>query len=107
MICKVERKSLFKSLLESCHYSPNLSHFQSIVKKRTTRKHIGASDQDKLILVLTPVQDGKFHDRCLLDASILVENTPKDIPIQGDLGLKGLEDEYDNIGQFRLNVKSI
>ncbi|MGD1948894.1 MAG: hypothetical protein ACFB14_04525 [Leptolyngbyaceae cyanobacterium] len=57
--------------------------------------------------MLTPVQDGKFHDRCLLDASILVENTPKDIPIQGDLGLKGLEDEYDNIGQFRLNVKSI
>ena len=66
-------------------------------KKRNTRKHIGASDQDKRILVLTPVQDGKFHDKCLLDASILVENIPKEIPIQVDLGLKGLEAEYDNI----------
>ena len=66
-------------------------------KKRNTRKHIGASDQDKRILVLTPVQDGKFHDKCLLDASILVESIPQDIPIQGDLGLKGLEEEYDNI----------
>ena len=66
-------------------------------KKRNTRKQIGASDQDKCILVLTPAEDGKFHDKCLLDASILVENIPKDIPIQGDLGLKGLEEEYDNI----------
>ncbi len=48
-------------------------------------------------MVLTPAQDGKFHDKCLLDASVLVENIPDDVPIQVDLGLKGLEAEYDNI----------
>lgn len=66
-------------------------------KKQNTRKHLGVSDPDKRILVLTPVQDGKFHDKCLLDASVLVENIPVDIPIQVDLGFKGLEAEYDNI----------
>ncbi|MEM6452085.1 MAG: transposase family protein [Cyanobacteria bacterium P01_D01_bin.105] len=66
-------------------------------KKRNTRKQIGACDQDKRILVLTPTHDGKFHDKCLLDCSILVEHIPDDIPIQADLGFKGLEDEYENI----------
>jgi hypothetical protein len=66
-------------------------------KKHNSRKHIGASDQDKRILVLTPMQDGKFHDKCLLDASILVEHIPGRIPIQADLGFKGLEEEYENI----------
>ena len=56
-----------------------------------------SSDQDKRIMVLTPVQDGKFHDKCLLDAAVLVENIPDDVPIQVDLGLKGLEEEYENI----------
>ena len=66
-------------------------------KKRNTRKQIGACDQNKRILVLTPTHDGKFHDKCLLDCSILVEHIPDEIPIQVDLGFKGLEEEYENI----------
>jgi len=66
-------------------------------KKRNTRKQIGACDQNKRILVLAPTHDGKFHDKCLLDCAILVEHIPDDIPIQGDLGFKGLEEEYENI----------
>ena len=66
-------------------------------KKRNTRKQIGACDQNKRILVLTPTHDGKFHDKCLLDCSILVEHIPDEVPIQADLGFKGLEEEYENI----------
>lgn len=66
-------------------------------KKRNTRKQLGACDQDKRILVLTPTHDGKFHDKCLLDCSILVEHIPDEVPIQADLGFKGLEEEYENI----------
>lgn len=66
-------------------------------RKRNTRKHIGMSDQTKRLLVLTPAQDGKFQDKCLLDASVLVEHIPQDIPVQVDLGFKGLEAEYENI----------
>lgn len=66
-------------------------------KKRNTRKHIGGCDQNKRILVLTPAQDGKFHDKCLLDCSTIAEHIPDEIPIQVDLGFKGLEEEYENI----------
>lgn len=66
-------------------------------KKRNTRKQIGACDQDKRILLLSPTHDGKFHDKCLLDCTLLIEHIPDDIPIQGDLGFKGLEEEYENI----------
>lgn len=38
-----------------------------------------------------------FKGKCLLDCSILVEHIPDDMPIQADLGFKGLEDEYENI----------
>lgn len=66
-------------------------------KKRNTRTQIGACDQDKRILLLSPTHDGKFHDKCLLDCTLLIEHIPDDIPIQGDLGFKGLEEEYENI----------
>lgn len=66
-------------------------------KKRNTRKQLGACDQNKRILVLTETHDGKFHDKCLLDCSILVEHIPDAVPIQVDLGFKGLEEEYENV----------
>jgi len=66
-------------------------------KKRNTRKQLGACDQDKRILVLTLTHDGKFHDKCLLDCSIRVEHIPDRVPIQVDLGFKGLEEEYENV----------
>ena len=66
-------------------------------KKRNTRKHLGLSDQDKRILLLSPIKDGSHHDKSMLDCIMLVEHIPTDIPIQVDLGFKGLEDEYENI----------
>ncbi|MDY7005445.1 MAG: hypothetical protein SWX82_16320 [Cyanobacteriota bacterium] len=32
-------------------------------KKRHTRKHLAAVDQDKRVLVLTQAREGKLHDR--------------------------------------------
>ena len=66
-------------------------------KKRNTRKHLGLSDQDKRILLLTPATDGSFHDKSLLDCLEMAEHIPIAVPIQVDLGFKGLEDEYENI----------
>lgn len=66
-------------------------------KQRNTRKHLGLSDQDKRILLLSPVKDGSFHDKCLLDCSVIAEHIPIDIPIQVDLGFQGFENEYDNV----------
>lgn len=66
-------------------------------KKRNTCKHLGLSDQDKRILLLTPAKDGSFHDKCLLDCSAIAEHVPIDIPIQVDLGFQGFESEYENV----------
>ncbi len=66
-------------------------------KKRNTRKHLGMSDQGKRILLLSPVKDGAHHDKSMLDNLVIVEHIPIDIPIQVDLGFKGLEEEYENI----------
>ena len=38
-----------------------------------------------------------FKGKCLLAGSILVEHIPDNVPIQADLGFKGLEAEYENI----------
>ena len=66
-------------------------------KKRNTRKHLGLSDQDKQVLLLTPAKDGSFHDKNILDNSVIAEHIPIDVPIQVDLGFKGMEGEYENI----------
>ena len=66
-------------------------------KKRNTRKHLGLSDQDKRILLLSPVKDGSHHDKSMLDCLVLAEHIPVDIPIQADLGFKGMEGEYENV----------
>lgn len=66
-------------------------------KKRNSRKHLGLSDQDKRILLLTPAHDGSVHDKSILDCIELAEHIPIDVPIQVDLGFKGFESEYENI----------
>jgi hypothetical protein len=66
-------------------------------KKRNTRKHLGLGDQDKRILLLSPIKDGRHHDKSMLDCSVIAEHIPIEIPIQVDLGFKGFEDEYENI----------
>jgi len=66
-------------------------------KKRHTRKHLGMSNQDNRILLLSPIKDGAHHDKSMLDNSVIIEHIPIDIPIHVDLGFKGLEEEYENI----------
>ena len=66
-------------------------------KKRHTRKQLGAVDQGKRIMVLTPMMNGRLHDKCILDATPLVEFIPQEIPIQTDLEFEGLQHEYGNI----------
>jgi hypothetical protein len=66
-------------------------------KKRHTRKHLGMSDEDKRILMLSLAKDGGHHDKSILDNLVIAEHIPIDIPIQVDLGFKGWEGEYENI----------
>lgn len=66
-------------------------------KKRNTRKHLGLSDQNKRVVLLTPAKDGSFHDKTMLDCSVIAEHIPIDVPIQVDLGFKGFKNEYENI----------
>lgn len=42
-------------------------------------------------------KDGAHHDKFMLNNLVIVEYIPIDIPIQLDLGFKGLEEEYKNI----------
>ena len=66
-------------------------------KRRNTRKHIAAVDEIKRVLVLSPAQDGRHHDKRLLDEAEIVGSIPTEIAIEVDLGFQGLQKEYDNI----------
>jgi hypothetical protein len=66
-------------------------------KRRHTRKHLAAVDEDKRVLVLTQAREGKVHDKRLLNEEELVQGIPDEIPIAVDLGFLGLQKEYDNI----------
>jgi hypothetical protein len=66
-------------------------------KKRHTRKHITGSTRKKRVLILTKAQPGRIHDKRQLDEAGLVENIPEEIPIEGDLGFQGLQNEFVNI----------
>jgi hypothetical protein len=66
-------------------------------KKRHTRKHITGSTREKRVILLTPAQPGRVHDKRQLDEAQLVENIPDEVAIEGDLGFQGLEKEYDNV----------
>ena len=66
-------------------------------KKRHSRKHITGSTRKKRVIILTKARPGKVHDKRQLDEEDLVGNIPDQIPVEGDLGFKGLENEFDNI----------
>lgn len=66
-------------------------------KRRHTRKHLAVVDETKRVLVLTSAQDGKHHDKRLLDEADLAGAIPDAIAIEVDLGFQGLQNEYDNI----------
>jgi DDE superfamily endonuclease/Helix-turn-helix of DDE superfamily endonuclease len=66
-------------------------------KKRHTRKHITGSTRKKRVIILTKARPGTVHDKRQLDEAALVENIPEEIPIEGDLGFQGLQNEFENI----------
>lgn len=66
-------------------------------KKRHTRKHITGSTRKKRVIILTKAKPGKIHDKRQLDEEEIVGNIPDQIPVEGDLGFQGLQNEFDNI----------
>jgi DDE superfamily endonuclease/Helix-turn-helix of DDE superfamily endonuclease len=66
-------------------------------KKRHTRKHITGSTRKKRVILLTKAKPGSVHDKRQLAEEPVVENIPENIPIEGDLGFQGLQNEFENI----------
>lgn len=67
-------------------------------KKRHTLKNTLITDpQTRHTLILLPTVPGSRHDKTDLDESKVVENIPGCIPIDVDLGYKGLENTFENI----------
>lgn len=66
-------------------------------KKRHPRKHITGSTRQKRVILLTPARPGTVHDKRQLDESELVDFIPEAIPIEGDLGFQGLQNQFENI----------
>lgn len=66
-------------------------------KKRHTRKHLAAVDQDKRVLVLSKAREGKLHDKKFHDEDDIVGSVPDEIPVELDLGFLGVQKQYDNI----------
>ena len=66
-------------------------------KKRHTRKHLAAVDENKRVLVLSQAREGKLHDKRCHDEEDIAGAIPDAIPIEVDLGFLGLQKEYVNI----------
>ena len=66
-------------------------------KKRHTRKHLAAVDENKRVLILSQVREGKLHDKRFHDEDNIAGSIPDEIPIEVDLGFLGLQKEYENI----------
>ncbi len=66
-------------------------------KKRHTRKHLAAVDENKRVLVLTQAREGKLHDKKFHDQEKVVGNIPLEIPIEVDSGFQGIQNQYENI----------
>ncbi|MGF1603391.1 MAG: transposase family protein [Thermosynechococcaceae cyanobacterium] len=66
-------------------------------KKRHTRKHITGSTRKKRVILLSKAKPGSVHDKRQLAEEPIVENIPEEVPIEGDLGFQGLQNEYENI----------
>lgn len=66
-------------------------------KRRHTRKHITGTTRNKRVILLTPAQAGKIHDKRQLQEAELVEYIPDEVNVEGDLGFRGLQNEFVNI----------
>lgn len=62
-------------------------------KRRHTRKHLGATDEKKRVLILSPAQPGRLHDKRVLDETEMAQPIPDEIAIAVDLGFQGLQKE--------------
>jgi DDE superfamily endonuclease len=62
-------------------------------KRRHTRKHLGATDEKKRVLILSPAQPGRVHDKRVLDETEMAQTIPDEIAIAVDLGFQGLQNE--------------
>jgi hypothetical protein len=65
-------------------------------KKATTRKNMVVTNIDKQILVLSPTNSGRRHDKRLADKHDVVRYIPESIPIFTDTGLQGLQKIHKN-----------
>lgn len=66
-------------------------------KKHHTRKHLAAVDENKRVLVLSKVREGKIHDKRAHDEDDIAGAIPEEIPIEVDSGFLGLQKQYENI----------
>jgi hypothetical protein len=48
------------------------------------------------VIILTKAKPGSVHDKKQLDEEKIVENIPGEVPIEGDLGFQGLQNEFEN-----------
>ena len=58
-----------------------------------TRKHLGAIDQKKRVLILTGATEGMHDQRLLDETQIIAQTIPDEIPIGVDLGFQGLPNQ--------------
>ncbi len=73
-------------------------------KKRHTRKHMAAVDENKRVLILSKAREGKVHDKRLLNEEGTVDVIPDGIPIEVDLGFQGLKRYNCVAGVYRNRV---
>jgi hypothetical protein len=73
------------------------THNYSGKKRRHTRKHLAAVDQNKRVFVLSKARQGKLHDKKFHDQEDIAGNVPDEIPIELDLGFLAVDKQYDNI----------
>jgi hypothetical protein len=77
-----------KTKTQNKHYSGK--------KKRHTRKADILTDENKQILLLTPLKHGRIHDKRLADKYSVVEHIPEDVSIFADSGLQGIQKQHNN-----------
>lgn len=65
-------------------------------KKAPTRKNMVVTTADKRILILSPTNSGRRHDKRLADKYDVVRYIPPSIPIYTDTGLQGIQKLHAN-----------
>lgn len=66
-------------------------------KKRHTRSHLALVEPDRKILVLSHAYAGRHNDKGILNQEGWAQWIPDAVPIQGDLGFFGLQNEVVNV----------